>query len=158
VTVTGSAVVNFLPATPFQLWQQSKFNPTQWADPSISGLTAKVPSGAGFTNLMAYALGLEPNTAKVTGLPTLGKATTLGTDYLALHFTRNTSASDVAYIVQGSNNLVQWDTISSFSNGSWSVPGCVTENGSPPNLNVQVQDTVSIQPAKKRFLRLQVAQ
>jgi len=94
----------------------------------------------------------------VTGLPTPGKATTSGTNYLALHFTRNASATDVAYIVQGSNNLVQWDAISSFSNGSWSVPGVVIESGTAPNLNVQVQDTVPMPSAKKRFLRLQVTQ
>jgi len=38
------------------------------------------------------------------------------------------------------------------------VPGVVIESGTAPNLNVQVQDTVPMPSAKKRFLRLQVTQ
>jgi hypothetical protein len=155
VAVTGSAQVDF-PATPVQLWRQTVFNSTQRADPNISGLPAMVPSGAGFTNLVAYALGLNPNTAKATELPTLGNTSTSGNNYQALKFTRNTAATDIAYAVQASSNLLQWDTISSYRDGTWSQPGFVSESGSTPNINVQVRDSLPVQSAPRRFLRLQV--
>jgi hypothetical protein len=115
-----------------------------------------VPSGAGFTNLVAYALGLNPNTAKATELPTLGNTSTSGNNYQALKFTRNTAATDIAYAVETSSNLLQWDTISSYRDGTWSQPGFVSESGSTPNINVQVRDSLPVQSAPRRFLRLQV--
>jgi len=158
VPVNGSSVqVNFIPPTPFQLWQNAQFNSTQFSNPAISGLTALVPSGAGFTNLLAYALGLNPNLAKVINLPTSGQVTLSGTSYKTLQFTRNTSATDITYTVQSSPDLKSgWTTLCTFSGGVW-TPSIVIETVNSGTVNnVQVQDPVSIKSVSKRFLRLSV--
>lgn len=153
--ITG---LDFSPSSPFQQWQQSYFSLPQSTDPDISGASAMVLSGAGFSNVLAYALGLDPRTAKTADLPALARASNSGSDYLALHFTRNHAATDLTYSVQASGNLLQWETLSSYSNGAWSQPGVVSESGSAPNLHVQVRDSLPIPSSPRRFLRLQVSQ
>jgi len=160
VTVAGSAQENFVPLTPFQLWQQSKFNAPQINDPNISGLTAKVPSGAGFPNLLAYALGLDPNTARIVDLPAANQAILSGTKYLTFNFSRNTSATDITLTVQSSTDLTDpngWSTLCTFSGGIWTPASIVTETISTANTNnVQVQDSAPFNSTPKRFLRLKV--
>ena len=158
VAVSGPTQVNFF-FTPSQTWQQNYFNPTELTNPGISGFTAKVPSGAGFANLIAYAFGLNPHYASVRNLPTSGTATLSSTNYLTFNFTRNTAATDITYIVEASNDLTNasgWTSISTFSNGVWSSLDVVNESGTAPNLNVQVRDSAPMKTTRKRFLRLRV--
>ena len=158
VIVGGSSIqVNFLPPTPYQLWRQVHFNQTQIGQSNVSGLSALVSSGAGFTNLLAYSLGLEPSLAKSSDLPGLAQPQLSGTNYPTLQFTRNTAASDVTYTVQTCSDLTGWSTLSTFSHGTWTPSNMVTEtyNSSSVN-NVKIQDTVSYKSATKHFMRLNV--
>ena len=108
---------------------------------------------AGIKNLMAYALGANPYTAKFDLLPTSGMASVSDSKYLTLNFKRNTSASDITYTVQGSSDLSTWTTISSYSGGAWTPSANVTDAAGV----VTVQDTIPTNLNVRRFMRLQVA-
>jgi autotransporter-associated beta strand protein len=143
--------------TPFQLWQAAMFG-VNASDEAISGDLA-VNNTAGTSNLLAYALGLNPFTVQVTKLPALALEESGGSEYLTLQFERNTAATDITYIVEGTGSLglsSTWTTISTFSNGAWQPAGNVTETGSAPEVNVEVSDTVPILSSPARFIRLEV--
>ena len=146
VTVQGTAMDS---------WKSVKFGASA-GNPAVSG-DLVVNNGSGISNLMAYALGLDPFTATETSLPTVGVATVAGTDYLTFSFDRNAAATDISLIVQGSSNLADpngWSAVETWSGGAWSLPGNVLESGSSPLYHVDVQDTVPAAP--RRFLRLQI--
>jgi len=117
----------------------------------VSGDTV-VNNPAGITNLMAYALGANPNTATVGALPVGGTASVSGSKYLDLNFTQNSAATDITYTVQGSPDLNTWSTISSFSGGEWSPSANVAETSG----TTTVRDTNSMTSGTKRFLRLEI--
>ena len=146
VTVQGTAMDS---------WKSTKFGPSA-GNPAVSG-DLVVNNGSGISNLMAYALGLDPFTAAETSLPTVGVATVAGSDYLTFSFDRNAAETDISFIVQGSSNLADpngWSAVETWSGGAWSPPGNVIESGSAPLYHVNVQDTVPAAP--RRFLRLQI--
>lgn len=153
VNVTG---VNFTASSPFQQWRQTYFSTVQLTNAGLSGIAAPVVSGAGYTNEIAYALGLDPRVAKVTDLPVLGKTSVLSISYQTLGFNRNLAASDLTYQVQVSSDLISWTPLSTFSGGAWSPSNIVIETPSAnPNLKqVQVRDSVPLNSPGKRFLRL----
>jgi hypothetical protein len=97
----------------FAAWQSQYFTPAELADPMISGPTAD-PDHDGIPNLMEYALGLDPKTPSVTGLPVLGQQTVNGKNYLTLTFTKPRTISDVQYTVQVSADLVTWNSGPSY--------------------------------------------
>jgi hypothetical protein len=136
--------------TPMDLWKSACFGSSS-ANPSVSGDTV-VNNGAGITNLMAYALAANPYTASAGNLPTANQIPVSGTRYLQLAFTRNTAATDISYIVQGSSDLSQWSTIRTFRYGRWTPGGNVTDDSGA----VTVQDTTPMSSTPGRFLRLQV--
>ena len=113
------------------------------APASQTGDTA-CPAGDGNSNLMKYALGLNPNVSCGTnspGVPCPGM--TSGTQpCLTLSFTG--TAADVTYSVQTTGDL----------NGGWTTLQ-TWPAGSPPG-TVIVSDTIPVSSATKRFLRLQV--
>jgi len=153
VNVTG---VNFTGASPFQQWRQTYFSTVQLTHAGLSGISAPVLSGAGYTNEIAYALGLDPRTAKASDLPALGKAAVASLSYLTLSFNRNISATDLTYQVQVSNDLGNWIPLSTYSAGAWSPSNIVSETttGNVNLKHVQVRDTVPLSLTNKRFLRL----
>lgn len=100
------------------------------------------PSGDGISNLMKYALGLNPNVVcSRTSLPQMGVQVSGTNRYLTLTLTG--SANDVVYNVQGGSDLSQWSTLYSSTIGT--SPGTIT-----------VIDTVPISSTSKRFIRLQI--
>ena len=155
VNVTG---VDFSPTSPFQQWQQTYFSPTQLGNASISGISAPVLSGVGCPNEIAYALGLNPTSAKASDLPSLGTQSVSAVTYECLGFNRNLSATDLTYVVQYSTDLTHWSPLSTFSGGVWSPSSIVTETAtSNANLkHVLVRDSQPLGTASKRFLRLEI--
>jgi hypothetical protein len=135
---------------PAVLWSYTYFG-LSGSNAQLSGDTI-VNNQAGIKNLMAYALGANPYTATVALLPTNGTASSSGSKYLTLNFTRNMAATDITYTVQGSSDLSTWNTISSYSGGSWTPSANVTDNAGV----VAVQVTMPMNLAPRRFLRLQV--
>ncbi|MFL6514347.1 MAG: reprolysin-like metallopeptidase [Chthoniobacterales bacterium] len=114
----------------------------------------------GIANLEEYALGLNPTTASVSGLPVVSIKKYGGHNYLSMIFQRSSSATDLTYTVQGSSDLVTWtDLASSVGGGQTSGAGFVSETGTAPNLTVEVRDTVSTDnpPNGIRFLRLKIS-
>lgn len=103
-----------------------------------------------------YALGVDPVTVTTDKLPVPGRVNISGIDYLSLNFTRNSSATDVAYPVQASHDLVHLEHGFHLHGRGMDSGGCVTESGSEVNLNVTVWDSIPVTSAKSRFLRLVV--
>lgn len=86
----------------FAAWQALHFSADELADPSVSGATAN-PSGDGLTNLLKYALGLDPH------IPTVSPVdfAQTPTDWI-FTYSRPTSRPDLTYAVEVSTNLVNW--------------------------------------------------
>lgn len=114
--------------------------------------------GDGLTNLMEYALQLNPTIPSRSGLPTVVLKEYAGTKYLSITFTRASVATDLSYIVQASGDLVNWsDLASSIAGGPMSGAGYISETGSAPTLTDEVRDTVPFDGnARQRFLRLKI--
>jgi len=162
----GLAVSSSTPASPCQstftnvtfsssvqpavLWSYSYFGLSA-TNAQVSGDTI-INNQAGIKNLIAYALGANPYTAALGLLPTSGTASVSGTKYLTLNFKRNTAATDITYTVQGSSDLINWSTISSYGGGVWTPSANVTDAAGV----VSVQDTMPMNSSPKRLMRLQV--
>jgi hypothetical protein len=87
----------------FEEWQREFFSAAEILDPLVSGPEADA-SGDGVSNLMKYALGLDPRVAGQDGLPGL---VTAGGRSLFSH-RRPTTALDLHYEVQSSGDMVAW--------------------------------------------------
>jgi len=57
------------------------------------------------TNLLEYALGLNPNAASVSGLPAVGQTN----GFLTLTYMRVNSATDINYLPEVSGDLINWN-------------------------------------------------
>lgn len=129
-------------------------------DTAIAGDSAD-PENDDIPNLLAYAYAFDPlvvNTnpfvCKITG------------NQFQLDFPRNTSASDITYVVQSSWNLITWSNLMTFTAASGWVadfPGAdaseSSTNGTPPNQFVNVTMTISTNlpsGTPEQFLRLEV--
>jgi len=137
--------------TPYAVWQNQYFTPAQLADPAISGDMAS-PAKDGITNLMKYALNLNPLTAVVSGLPVQG-TTVDGSNhtYLTLSYTQVIAATDITYSAQVSSDLQTWNSGPGYTlllSGSNNPDGTTT--------TVVIQDLTPQDSAPKRFIRLQV--
>lgn len=123
LTLTGPGTVvvqaaqsgngNYLAATPinqtfvvaanFESWRLANFTVSERADSNVSGPNA-VYAADGLTNLVKYALGLDPKTAVTSGLPQLSAS---GGEWV-FTYTRPSAIADVTYDVQMSTNLTAW--------------------------------------------------
>ncbi len=88
----------------FAAWQALHFSSDELADPAVSGPHAS-PLADGFTNLLKYALGLDPHVRATTG-PQFGQTSTNWT----LTYSRPASRPDLTYAVEISTNLAAWTT------------------------------------------------
>ena len=152
---TSSLLIQDLP---YAAWKVSQFGANA-SDPAVSGDTV-INNSSGISNLVAYALGLNPFAATTADLPAASSVVNAGANYLSISFGRNALATDLTYTVQGSNDLSSpgnWTDLASWSSGSWSPASLVQETGVSPNIRVQVRDTVPLSLASRRFLRLKVS-
>lgn len=115
------------------------------SDYSVSDLLAD-PTGHGVSNLMAYALNLNPFLANVTNLP-MGQ---VSDGYLTLTFTRRSLATDLTYTVQVSTNLSDWHSGSEYV----TVDSVTPIDANSERVKVKANAPVSSEP--KQFIRLQV--
>lgn len=96
---------SFTVTTDMASWALDYFTATERADSSISGPTAD-PDHDGLTNLVEYALGLDPMTASTSGRPEVAADSTNWT----YTFNRPTDRPDLTYTVEVSTDLVNWTT------------------------------------------------
>jgi len=144
---------------PIDFWKLAYFGANA-NNAAIAGDSAD-PEHDGIVNLLAYAYAYNPLVANTNPFT----ANLVGKQFL-LHFPRNTSASDIAFIVQASTNLIAWSNLMTYAAASgWmtNMPGTTVAesptNGVPPNQHVNVTVTsstnVTVNP-KNQFLRLQI--
>lgn len=88
----------------FRKWLVSKFG-NQATNPLIADPTAS-PAGDGVSNLIKYALGLDPNAPASTGMPVLSHQG----GQLSLTYTKSMSATNIVMAVEWSTDLVHWNT------------------------------------------------
>jgi type VI protein secretion system component Hcp len=89
----------------FASWQAANFTADELADPAISGALAN-PAGDGLTNLLKYALGLDPHAPSAVR-PEFGQTSGEWT----FTFSRPASRPDVTYTVQSSPDLTTWTDV-----------------------------------------------
>ena len=141
--------------TPVNAWKFAQFG-TNANNAAVAGDLAD-PDGDGLVNLMEYALGTNPNITNSTSF-----TASVAASQLQLHFTRNTSASDLVYNVQSSINLTGWSNVLTYATASWvtNVAGFgVSESapsGTTPNQFVNVTAATSISGRTNLFFRLEV--
>ena len=149
-TSASNLVVYGLLSTPYQLWQQANFTPTELADPTISGDTAD-PDHDGIPNLAEYAFNTNPKTAGLSGLPTMGTVNAGGTNYLTISYEQVLVNTDITYAVQVSGDLATWNSGPGFT-----ALVSVVDHGDGTE-TVTVRDTVPMSSVLSRFIRVHIS-
>ena len=97
---------SFTPPTSFAKWQAGFFTPAELANPAISGDAAD-PDGDGLSNLLEYALHLDPKQPSAGGAP----FSTMDATYISLTYTKVIDATDLTYAIEKSPDLVNWSPV-----------------------------------------------
>ena len=135
---------------PYGTWQTAHFSAAELANPAVGGDGAD-PDGDGITNLLEYALNLDPRTAGTQGLPTVGGTAVGGGQYLTLTYRQVIGAADISYVPQVSGDLVNWNAGTGYL-----APVSTTPNTDGLTQTVVVRDLTPINGANRRFARLLV--
>jgi hypothetical protein len=132
----------------FSAWELEEFGSVFAAESAQAADTAD-PAGDGITNLMKYALGLNPFVQGVANLPAVAVENIGGTSYLTLTFVcPNPQPTDITYNVETTTDL----------SGSWTpaemVSGYPVDNGN----GTETVKEQSVQPetSLNEFIRLRV--
>jgi hypothetical protein len=141
------SVIVFQKPQSFASWQALKFTSSELANSAISGPNAD-PDHDGVSNLMEYALGLEPKSFSASGLPVLGQQQVGGKNYLTLTFPKPRVIGDVQYTVLVSDDLATW-----HSGASYAVR---VDDGSTDT--AVFRDMTAIGDTARHFMKLQVSQ
>lgn len=136
--------------TPFDVWIEEQFTAAELLDPTISGEMA-TPAGDGISNLMKYALHLDPKVDGTGGLPIGGRMATAGNEYPTLSYTQVISATDLLYALLVSSDMVTW-----HSDASHLALVSVTDNPDGVTQTVVVRSLDPISTSGRQFIRLKV--
>jgi hypothetical protein len=90
---------------PINVWRRANFTPADLASQSVSGDLAD-PDNDGFSNLLEYAMGLQPKISETTNRP----YARLEDGYFTLTYTQSKAATDASLTIEQSNDLVTWQT------------------------------------------------
>lgn len=136
-------------AARFSIWQERHFSEEEREIEEISGPFAD-PRGEGISNLMRYALGVEPGQVARDAVPFLRMSGENGEDKprLTLTYTRNRMARDLRMSVQISEDLINWK--------SMSEEGTVHREIHGEKETVVVSTLVSQDDPGRAFLRLEI--
>lgn len=99
--------VSFIKYSTYEMWAENHFTEGQLLDPAISGQAAD-PNHNGISNLLEYAFGGNPlgETPKAT-MPGI----VIDEDGRGFTYRKNTTLSDLTYVMQTSTNMVDWDDV-----------------------------------------------
>ncbi len=147
---TGNASLALTVQTPFAAWQSQYFTTAELSNPAVSGSNAS-PAGDGISNLMKYALNLNPKTSGMAGLPTVSTTTVNGSKYLTLTYTKVIAATDITYVPEVSGNLGTWAS----GTGSLTTMSA-TNNADGVTQTVVVRDNTAETGTARRFVHLKV--
>jgi hypothetical protein len=147
---------------PSDVWRYEHFG-TNANNPAIAGDLAD-PAGDGIPNLLKYALAMDPN---ATNSPDRTTAFDVSGNQFHFQFHRNTSATDVTYIVEFSGSLRSWTPLMTDTGAAGWVAGMAGATaaesvpvGIPPDqyVNVTITDPTDLTATgtTNRFFRLNV--
>ena len=141
-TWSGELTVHEEFYTSFADWAAGVFTPAGLSDPAVAGPNAD-PSGAGVSNLIRYAFDLPAPGVSLTG-PIAPVSLEAGENdsTLTVMLHRKSYAPDIRYIVEGSFDLRNWATVSTFTAGY-------------PR-DILVRDYVGTSNMARRFLRVRI--
>lgn len=146
---TGTAILVITIRTAYAAWQNQMFTPVELSNPTLSG-DAAAPMGDGISNLMKYALGLDPRQNGTASLPVtqiLFDANS-GINYLTMTINRKAVAPGITYVVEVSGDLANWK----------SVQGTDVVNLTNTPILLKVRDNIPIGDplAHSRYIRLRI--
>lgn len=146
----NTATVILLGDGGFDQWRLGKFTPAQLLDPAISGPEA-TPVRDGVSNLIKYALGLEPFVSSAAFLPVSEIVEVNGQRYLQIRFVRPAGLATATYAGETSANLLSW------SSNPADVQIIVTSGPGAGQETVIYRNPNAIAgPSAQRFLRVRV--
>lgn len=152
-TSTAANVV-FTPYTPFQNWQRQYFGSNS-SNLSIAGPNSD-PANDGVTNLMKFALGMNPNlsdavpwTTGSAGLPVESVTNVGGVNYLSISVRCPIGLTGITYSASVSSDLANWSA--AVQQGQPTSNGDGTET-------IVFSDTVPMTQGIQRFIQLVVTQ
>jgi hypothetical protein len=93
--------------SPYNIWDENEFTTAELSNQVMSGATGD-PMGDGVSNLMKYALGLNPMVGTTAGLPVSGTAVINGTNCHTFTYTKVDAATDITYHPEWSSDLATW--------------------------------------------------
>jgi len=129
---------------PFDGWRYNHFTSSELNVSMTSGPNAD-PDGDGISNLMEYALNLDPKVPGSSGLPVAA----VENGMLTLSYTQVKAATDISYIPEISTDLVTWNQGSGYLS-------MLQTTGSGTTQTVKVGSLISPSTAPKQFIRLRV--
>lgn len=125
-------------------WIRGFFSSAELADPAVSGPEADA-SGNGISNLMHYALGIDP---KATAVPE-GSRIVIDGDGVLLNLTKLEKTPDLLLQVEVSTDLVNWDLIAPLVSSD--SPGDGTER-------ISFQSPLPLSGENQQYLRVRIIQ
>jgi hypothetical protein len=155
---TQSTAVLTILKDAYPLWKFEHFGANA-NNNSIAGDFAD-PDGDRISNLLEFALASDPNASGTEGAVT----GSIVANHFQLQVRRNTSATNLTYVVQAGNALGSWSDVMTYTTPTGWVPnigGAIASesgvNGTAPDayVNVTVTDPVIV-GAGNRFFRLVV--
>jgi len=160
-TSAGSVIMmglGDLSIPPIVQWRQSFFG-ANFANAAVAGDNAD-PAGDGLPNLLKYAFGLDPTTTETQtdpGLPVI----TAPDGFLQVSFNILDADTDITYIVQTSDDLVNWTNGTTYSatNGDQLLNGDTLQLSGTPipgGTNVVVTDSIPLSATSGRYMRVLV--
>ncbi|OAI41772.1 hypothetical protein AYO41_01415 [Verrucomicrobia bacterium SCGC AG-212-E04] len=147
----NSATVIIVGDSGYDAWRITKFSAAELLDPAISGPGAN-PTGDGVSNLLKYALGLDPHVANAGALPQPQFTNLSGLNYVTMNIVRPAGRTNVVYTAEVSGDLFTW------SSAPVDVQTTIQPNVPSPGLEtVTYRDLTPVDPSHvKRFMRVRV--
>lgn len=142
--------------SPFESWRLQHFGSAENAG---DGANIATPNGDGVANLIKYALGLTPGQNSHPLLPRPSIFAQDGQRFLSIRFQRIPERNDVTIIVEVNSELDgSWTELARSTRGAaiQGSGGIAETPNSDGTVDCEVRDTVEIDQAAKRFMRVRV--